>query len=144
MNFDVEKHKIFECISGSRLYGLNKPNSDFDYRGVVIPPMEVLLNPFENFEQKDKGFEEEDRTLYALGKFFKLCADANPNIVELLFVPQSHILFKTPHWNLILQNKVYIHWICIQPVEINSVSQGMVYKPTRSQTNKRRVWSHGA
>lgn len=104
-NFDVEKHKIFECISGSRLYGLNKPNSDFDYRGVVIPPMEVLLNPFENFEQKDKGFEEEDRTLYALGKFFKLCADANPNIVELLFVPQSHILFKTPHWNLILQNK---------------------------------------
>ena len=88
--FDPVKTRIFEAITGSQLYGTATPESDVDYRGICIPPMEVLLNPFENFKQQDKGFKEEDRTLYALGQWLKLCADSNPNIVELLFVPEQN------------------------------------------------------
>ena len=91
MNFDVEKTRIFECVTGSRLYGTYTPESDYDYRGVCIPPMEILLHPFMNFDQKDSGFEEEDRAIYSLPKFFKICADSNPNIIELLF--QKAILY---------------------------------------------------
>ena len=106
MNFDnVEEFIIFEAIVGSRLYGVNTDDSDYDYRGVCIPPMEVLLNPFQGFEQKDSGFKEEDRTIFALGKFMKLCADNNPNIIELLFVPQQNMVFKTPIWDKIIKNK---------------------------------------
>ena len=31
-------HIIFECISGSRAYGLDTPTSDTDIRGVFILP----------------------------------------------------------------------------------------------------------
>ncbi|HBD92559.1 MAG TPA: hypothetical protein DC057_00130 [Spirochaetia bacterium] len=105
MNFDVEKTRIFECVTGSRLYGTYTPESDYDYRGVCIPPMEILLHPFMNFDQKDSGFEEEDRAIYSLPKFFKICADSNPNIIELLFISESNIILSTPIWEKILENK---------------------------------------
>lgn len=104
MNFDLEKSLIFECISGSRLYGLDTEESDYDYRGVCIPPMDVMLDPFQNFEQADK-FEDEDRTIYSLGKYLSLCADNNPNIVELLFVPVSHEIYSRPEWKEVVRNK---------------------------------------
>jgi len=105
MNFNPENYLIFECITGSKLYGTDTPDSDFDYRVICIPPLPVLLDPFMNFEQKDSGFEEEDRTIYALGKFMKLCADCNPNIVELLFIPECNIIQKSGVWNNIIENK---------------------------------------
>lgn len=103
--FDPEDYKIFECITGSRLYGTNTPESDYDYRGVCLPPIEILIDPFMNFDQKDSGFKEEDRAIYALGKFLKLCADANPNIVELLFIPDKFIIFKSNLWDRVVENK---------------------------------------
>ena len=105
--FDPEQNRIFEAITGSQLYGTDTPESDTDYRGICIPPMDVLLNPFYPFEQKDSGFEEEDRTLYSLDKFFRLCADSNPNIVELLFVPFENVVFHSKYWSKILKNKQY-------------------------------------
>jgi len=105
MNFDIEKHRIFECITGSRLYGTETPESDIDYRGVCIPPLNVLLDPFNNFDQKDSGFKEEDRTIYNLKKFMKLCADNNPNIIELLFIPKDKMLVCTKEWEYILTHK---------------------------------------
>lgn len=105
MKFDVEKFRIFECITGSQLYGLATPESDTDYRGVCLPPMNILLDPFENFDQKDAGFVEEDRTIYSLKKFMKICADANPNIIELLFIPEQNVLMTTPAWQTLIDNK---------------------------------------
>lgn len=105
MNFDPQEYVIFEGITGSRLYGTNTEGSDTDYRSVCVPPLKVLLDPFNGFEQKDSGFEEEDKTIYALGKFFKLCADSNPNIIELLFVPESKTISRTKDWDLVIENR---------------------------------------
>ena len=104
-SFNPEDYLIFECITGSRLYGTSTPESDFDYRGICIPPMNVLLDPFMGFDQKDSGFEEGDRAIYALGKWMKLCADANPNIIELLFVPSENVIVSSDVWNVIIENK---------------------------------------
>lgn len=98
---------IFSCVSGSRLYGTNTENSDYDYRSVCIPPLEFLLDPFNRFEQKDSGFEEKDKTIYALDKFVKLCADANPNIIELLFIPDKSVISKSHYWEYLLDNKSF-------------------------------------
>ena len=103
--FDPIENMIFNGITGSRLYGTFLPDSDYDYRGVTLPPLEVLLNPFENFEQKDSGFEEEDRVIYSLAQFFKLCANANPNITEILFIPESHWLHCDDKWLQVLENR---------------------------------------
>jgi hypothetical protein len=103
--FNPEEHMIFNGVVGSRLYGTNTEDSDWDYRGICVPTFDVLLDPFNNFEQKDSGFEEEDRVIYALGKFMNLCANNNPNITEILFIPESRTLLKTKQWDLILENK---------------------------------------
>jgi len=105
MDFNPQDYVIFEGITGSRLYGTNTENSDTDYRSICVPPITVLLNPFNRFEQKDSGFEEEDKTIYDLGKFIKLCASSNPNIIELLFIPESKIIYKTKEWDLLIENR---------------------------------------
>ena len=105
MHFEPEKYLIFECIVGSRLYGTSTENSDTDYRGVCNTPLNVVLDLFQGFEQKDGGFAEKDRTIYDLGKFIRLCADSNPNIIEMLFIPSSHTLMSTPLWEKLIENK---------------------------------------
>lgn len=104
-SFSPENYLIFEAITGSRLYGVHREDSDYDYRGVCIPPMDVLLNPFMSFNQKDSGFTEEDRTIYALGQFFKLCSGGNPNIVEFLFINEENIKVNTDAWRKIVENR---------------------------------------
>lgn len=103
--YNPEDYLIFDCVTGSRLYGTSNELSDYDYRGVCNMPLEVLLNPFVPFEQKDSGFEEEDRVIYSLGKFFKLCADANPNILELLFIPPQNARLIKSDWLLIMERR---------------------------------------
>lgn len=103
-NWNPEHYRIFETITGSRLYGTNRPDSDLDTRGICIPPTRVLLNPFYSFDQKDSGFEEDDRVIYSLQKFFKLCADANPNIIELLFAPEKLHVFLNEKGAKLLNN----------------------------------------
>jgi len=105
MKFNPEEFLIFEAITGSRLYGTNTEMSDTDKRGVCIPPMRVLLDPFQKFEQKDSFDEDDDRTIFNLEKFFKLCADCNPNIVELLFIPDDKVLFMSDAWEKVLENR---------------------------------------
>ena len=102
--FDPIEYRVFECITGSKLYGTDTPDSDLDTRGVIIPPMEVMIDPFMRFEVKD-GFDGEDRALYDLGKFMNLAADCNPNIVELLFVPDQLVLFKKDVWEKVVAHR---------------------------------------
>jgi uncharacterized protein len=102
--FDPIEYRIFEATTGSHLYGLSTPESDSDSRGVCVAPMEVLLDPFMRFTVKD-GFDGEDRAIYDLGKFMNLCADNNPNLLELLFVPEQFVLCKTKEWDKVIENR---------------------------------------
>lgn len=102
--FDPTQHLIFEGLAGSKLYGTSTPESDHDTRGVCIPPKRVSLDPFENFDIAD-SFEGQDRAIYSLAKFFKLCADNNPNVLELLFVPEQFTFTSNWQWNEIVRNR---------------------------------------
>jgi hypothetical protein len=76
---------ICQCIVGSYLYGTATPNSDVDARGVFIPTEEFYLGFLERVEQVES--KTPDTTFWEITKYFKLCLDNNPNILELLFVP---------------------------------------------------------
>lgn len=82
---------IFECISGSRAYGLNTPASDTDIRGVFVLPKEKFYS-LEYVGQINN--ETNDIVYYELRKFIELCLKNNPNILELLNVPEHCILKK--------------------------------------------------
>lgn len=95
MQFDVDARTIYLTIHGSQAYGLNTKDSDVDIKGMCIEPKEYFLGYLNNFEQQEKlarKGNEADSVIYSIRKFFKLAADCNPNIIEVLFVDESDIL----------------------------------------------------
>ena len=94
-------HIIFECISGSRAYGLDMPNSDTDIRGVFILPVDDFFS-LEYIGQVNN--ESNDIVYYELRKFIDLCASNNPNILEMLNVPERCVLYEHPLFKTISMN----------------------------------------
>lgn len=95
MNFDVDARTILLVKHGSHAYGLNVPTSDLDVKGVCIPPKNHYLgfvNRFEQHERMESKRSGVDSVVYSLAKFARLAADANPNIIEVLFVDDEDIV----------------------------------------------------
>ena len=67
----ASEHIIFECISGSRAYGLDTPTSDTDIRGVFILPKELFYS-LDYIGQVNN--ESNDIVYYELRKFIELCS----------------------------------------------------------------------
>ena len=89
---------ILETISGSRAYGLDTAASDTDIRGVFILPKSQFYSL--NYIGQVNN-ETNDVAYYELGKFIELLSKNNPNIMELLNVPEECILYKHPVFDLI-------------------------------------------
>lgn len=106
----VDNHIIFETVVGSRAYGINTPESDYDKAGVMIPGTEYFYG-FKRFEQyKDP---DTDRTIYDIRKALKLIADNNPNMMDLLFVPQRCVVRSSSYWEKIQeQSQAFISKRC--------------------------------
>ena len=94
---------IFKCITGSHLYGTALPESDYDIRGVLIPTEEFYLGFMNKVEQIES--HKPDITYWEIQKFFKLCLDNNPNILELLFIPDNSQLETSDAWKEIIENR---------------------------------------
>ena len=98
MNYTIQQLRdqnmiIFESISGSNAYGTNTPESDKDIRGVFIQPLQDILR--HGFVEQVSD-ETNDVTFYELGRFMHLAAGNNPNILELLKVPEDCVIYKHP------------------------------------------------
>lgn len=105
MNWDIERYIIFETVFGSQVYGVSTPESDEDFRGVCIPPREIRDSLLINFEQKDSWDGYEDRVIYNIKKFFQLCKEANPAIIEFLFIPSEFWVRIQPSWDEVINNR---------------------------------------
>jgi len=84
---------IFEAIAGSHSYGTSTPESDKDIRGVFVQPLDDALK-YGFVEQVSD--EKNDITFYELGRFMHLVAGNNPNILELLAMPEDCVIFCDP------------------------------------------------
>lgn len=82
---------LFECISGSKAYGLNTEKSDTDIRGVFYMPKDLFYG-MQYIPQISN--ETSDIVYYELGRFIELLSKNNPNILEMLATPDYCILFK--------------------------------------------------
>lgn len=85
---------IVRHLAGSQAYGTNTPTSDTDYRGIFVADKEFILTPFFNVNEVS-DLSEEDTKYYELNNYMQLYLDANPNILESLWVDESDIVFKT-------------------------------------------------
>lgn len=92
---DLKKRNliILKCISGSKAYGLDTPESDTDIKGVFLLPKRDYfgLNYIAQINNPSN-----DIVYYELGRFMELLSVNNPNILELLNTPKKSVLFKHP------------------------------------------------
>lgn len=112
---DLRSRTIFLTVAGSRAQGLHRPDSDVDLRGVATPQAAELLGYRQTFAQADtpgtlaayaRDLHADERSVatstklegsvYALAKFVRLAADANPSILEALFCRDAEVRRCTP------------------------------------------------
>lgn len=112
----MSKRKIIcQIVTGSNLYGTNRPDSDIDYTGIFLPSSADLLGmqncPTEYTENVKKGSGprntagDVDCKFFGLKQFFKLAAEGQPGQLEMLFAPDSHTVVTSPEWELIKKEK---------------------------------------
>ena len=87
-------HVLFKCISGSRAYGTSNAESDTDIRGVFAQSSADFLSL-----SSPPALVADNRhniVYYSLRRTLELLANANPNILELLYMPEDCIRIDTP------------------------------------------------
>lgn len=122
----------YEVIMGSMAYGVNNDNSDMDIYGFCIPPRDYVFphlrgeitgfsTPGMQFHQYQEhhiidesamGGEgrEYDLTIYSIVKYFKLCMENNPNMIDSLFVPRRCVLHSTVIGDMVREKrKEFLH-----------------------------------
>jgi predicted nucleotidyltransferase len=99
---------VFEVITGSRAYGLDTAKSDTDIRGVFVLPKDMFYS-LEYIPQVAN--ETNDIVYYELRRFIELLSKNNPNLLELLNVPENCVLNKHPIMNVIKQ-EMFLSKLC--------------------------------
>ncbi len=128
MTFRLEQQSIFLTLAGSQAHGTAQEGSDVDLRGVCVAPLRSRLSLFSTFEQYEGAFEGElermirprleahptamhgldmkvECVVFDIAKFIKLCTDANPNALEILFADEADWVLETPSWRRLHTNR---------------------------------------
>lgn len=119
-------------IMGSVAYGVSSDTSDMDVYGFCIPPKNIifphLAGEIEGFGRQKKRFEQYqqhhivdpsdlagkgrtyDLTIYNIVKYFNLCMENNPNMIDSLWTPQECVLHITKVGQMVRDNrKLFLH-----------------------------------
>ena len=88
-DFDSKEHLILKVLCGSRAYGLNNDDSDYDYHGVFVHPTHRFFEAGvpKPAETSWVEGEKEDQVTWELGHFIKLALTCNPTVLETLVAP---------------------------------------------------------
>lgn len=132
---------IYEVIAGSRAYGCNRPDSDYDIYGICIPPLATVfphlggvihgfsVNPYEfsHYEQADifnEAGEQYSFSIFNIVRAFDLLLGCNPNIIEILFCPHVNVTHITKAGLLIRDNrKLFLSKLYINKMRAYASSQ---------------------
>lgn len=118
-----------EGLHGSMAYGCNEPESDHDVYGFCLPPKYMIfphlageipgfgrqLKRFEQYEQSHivDQKKEYDIHIYSIVKFFQLCMENNPNMLDALFLPRECITHSTHIWEMVRdRRKIFLSKKC--------------------------------
>lgn len=141
---------IFKARVGSHLHGTSTPNSDEDFLGVFIPSADDLLSLqnrpsewTENVKLSDTARNSKgdvDCKYLAVYEFFKQAAQGQSQALELFFVPDEHVIIKTPEWDLIKAHKhLFVSQKGIMPIIGFAIAQTHKAKVKGDNLNKINV-----
>lgn len=122
----VASNIMLEVMMGSVAYGVSSDTSDVDIYGFCVPPRDVvfphLAGEIEGFGRQKKRFDqfqqhhvkhdgkEYDLSIYNIVKYFSLCMENNPNMIDSLYVPDNCVLFSTQVGQMVREKRdMFLH-----------------------------------
>lgn len=121
----------YETMMGSIAYGVSSEHSDIDLYGFCIPPKDAIFphlrgeilgfgTPKSTFEQYQQHHVEDknkgviyDLNIYSIVKYFQLCMENNPNMIDSLFTPLRCVRHSTKVGNLVREyRQLFLHKGC--------------------------------
>lgn len=162
----------YEVIMGSEAYGVSSANSDRDIYGFCIPPKSFVFphvageipgfgrqkteNRFDQWQPKDTVHDPEglggkgvdyDFAIYSIVKYFQLCMDNNPNMIDSTFVPQRCILYCTKIGNMVRdERRMFLHkgsWHRFKGYAFSQMTKMCNKKPEPGSKRYEDVQKHG-
>lgn len=113
--FNMWDQAIALVYRGSIAHGTFVPNSnpnsidDKDILGIAMPPKQFFygLKGFEQFERQE---DEWDVLIYDFRKAIRLLIKSNPNILQILWTPEEHILKTSDIYKKLVANRsLFVH-----------------------------------
>ena len=121
--FEENNFNVFYLVeSGSRLWGFESKDSDYDLRGFFLYNLEkefsLKKKDYFEFLEKDEKF---DLVLFHLDKAFLLLYNSNPSVIEWLIATKEDVYIDTFNLrnffskikNLISLKSLYFHYISL-------------------------------
>lgn len=122
----VPSSVMHEVIMGSVAYGVSSETSDMDVYGWCIPPRAIVfphlageivgfgrqVQRFDQFQQHHikQADKEYDLSIYNIVKYFSLCMENNPNMIDSMFVPESCVLHTTSVGQMVREKRhLFLH-----------------------------------
>lgn len=104
--FNLEERTILAGYVGSLAHGTYIPNyiDDIDVMGICVPPLKFYYG-LQKYEQCATWVENYDITVYEIQKFFRLLLKNNPNVLGLLWLPDTGYIKKTNSGNDLIENR---------------------------------------
>lgn len=118
----------YMTIMGSQAYGVSSDDSDLDVYGFCIPPKDLvfphLAGEIPGFGRQIQRFEqwqehhvadpnkkiEYDFAVFGIVKYFQLCMENNPNMIDSLFTPRNCVIHSTAVSEIVRENrKMFLH-----------------------------------
>ncbi|KKN58794.1 hypothetical protein LCGC14_0548890 [marine sediment metagenome] len=147
---------------GSEAYGVSIDNSDIDMYGFTIPPKELVFphldgeilgfgkhkKRFDQFQAHHIEFKEKqyDFSIYSIIKYFQLCMENNPNMIDSLFTPFNCVTYITSIGQIVREDrKLFLHKGCWAKFKGYSYSElhKMRSKTRESSTRKESIAKYG-
>jgi predicted nucleotidyltransferase len=148
----------YETIMGSFAYGVSSDTSDTDVYGFCIPPKHIIFphvngtvigfdNDYPKFEQyqqhhikREDNNKEYDVAIYNIVKYFRLCVDGNPNMIDSLFTPTNCVVHITKQGQLVRDSrKLFLSKKCWHTFKGYAYQQMSKIRKGTNKSNPRRA-----
>ncbi len=127
-------NQILRVRVGSHLFGTSTPDSDTDYEGIFMPPVEMLFG-FKSCHEIDLGTvskaesgrntaEAVDYKVREFRDFCRLALENNPNILNVLFADDESVMFCNEYGKRLRLSKfLFPHLGCVRRYKGYAMSQ---------------------